>query len=534
MSQKEQSYCQRKALPESEVPLHERIQQIMATRNEWNLYRRKCDFTGDEIISAYRPDSPYKVYKNEIWWGDEWDALDYGQDFDFTRSFFEQFQELRFKVPREGTSIFNSENCDFNSHTRESRNCYLNSLVAKCEDTHYSYWVVNDHDVLDCIMTNNSTKCYWCVDVENCYDCAVLQDSKDSSNCYFSYDLKNCKNCIFSNNLVGKEYYIENQQVTKEEFERVKEEFLNGSHEKFEQAKEKFQEIKDRATHRFAHNINCENVTGDHLLNSRNCELVFDGNDNEDAFNVVSLANSKDCYNVHSAGWPGCEEVYFCGVSRGSQDIAFCTYSWFSSGLMYSDSMSSCHDCFGCVGLKQKRNCILNKEYSKEEYERLKSKIIEHMKQTGEWGQFFPYEISPFAYNESAAQDYFPLNKDEAPTWTDFIQPKPKVSKTVTVDKIPDNSRETNNEILDWAIVCEVSGKPFKLIPAELKFYQEQGFPIPRQHPQVRHKNRNKMRNPYRLFERICSKCGKPIQSSYDATRKEKVYCEQCYLAKIY
>jgi len=29
--------------------------------------------------------------------------------------------------------------------------------------------------------------------------------------------------------------------------------------------------------------------------------------------------------------------------------------------------------------------CILNKQYSKEEYEELVPKIIEHMQKTGEW-----------------------------------------------------------------------------------------------------------------------------------------------------
>jgi hypothetical protein len=413
-NKKEASFCERKGFPISNLEPHERIQKIMATRNEMNLYRRKCDYSNEEIISAYRPNCKFKVYKNDIWWGDSWDALDYGREFDFDRPFFEQFIEQQAVVPREGTSIFNSENCNYNSHTRESRNCYLNSLVAKCENTHYSYWVVNDHDVVDSIMTNNSTKCYWCVDLENCYECTVLQDSKDSSNCYFSYDLKNCKNCIFSSNLIGKEYFVENKKVSKKEFEKIKSEYLCGSNKKFQQAHKKFEEIKLNAVHRFAHNINCEKVTGDHLYDSRNCSLVFDGNNNEDAYNVVSLADSKDCYNIHSAGWPHCEEIYFSGVSRGSTDVAFSIYSWFSSGLRYCDSMNSSHDCFGCIGLKRKKNCILNKQYTKEEYEELVPQIIKHMKQTKEWGNFFPPEASPFAYNESAAQNYFPLTKAQA------------------------------------------------------------------------------------------------------------------------
>ena len=55
-------------------------------RNERSLYSRKCDAIGETIISIYAPDSPYKAYKSDYWYGDKWDALAYGRDFDFTRA----------------------------------------------------------------------------------------------------------------------------------------------------------------------------------------------------------------------------------------------------------------------------------------------------------------------------------------------------------------------------------------------------------------------------------------------------------------
>lgn len=33
------------------------------------------------------------------------------------------------------------------------------------------------------------------------------------------------------------------------------------------------------------------------------------------------------------------------------------------------------------------------------------------MQLTGEWGEFFPHELSPFCYNETVAQDYFPIDQ---------------------------------------------------------------------------------------------------------------------------
>jgi hypothetical protein len=66
---------------------------------------------------------------------------------------------------------------------------------------------------------------------------------------------------------------------------------------------------------------------------------------------------------------------------------------------------------FGCCGLKKGKNCILNRAYSAQEYETHCGKIIDHMKSTGEWGEFFPHELSPFGYNETVAQEYFPMTE---------------------------------------------------------------------------------------------------------------------------
>ena len=91
------------------------------------LYKRKCDFTGEEMITVHHQDIPQKVYKQEVWWSDKWDPKDYGRDYDFSRSFFEQWLDLFRDVPlpalyTEYSSMINSEYCNAAS---TDRNCYL-------------------------------------------------------------------------------------------------------------------------------------------------------------------------------------------------------------------------------------------------------------------------------------------------------------------------------------------------------------------------------------------------------------------------
>ncbi|MBU0626695.1 hypothetical protein KKH82_04680 [Patescibacteria group bacterium] len=81
---------------------------------------------------------------------------------------------------------------------------------------------------------------------------------------------------------------------------------------------------------------------------------------------------------------------------------------------MYCSCCRNIKDCFGCISLNNAQYCILNKQYTKVEYETLVPKIIEHMTKTEERGEFFPSSISPFGYNETVASEYYHLTKEEA------------------------------------------------------------------------------------------------------------------------
>jgi len=176
----------------------------------------------------------------------------------------------------------------------------------------------------------------------------------------------------------------------------------------------------------------------------------------------------------------------------------------------------------------------LNKQYSKEEYEKLKAKLIEHMTKTGEWGEFFPAQISPCAYNETVAMEYMPISKEEALKkgykWKD-------ISKREFVKQkyeIPDLIDDVPSSICDEVLACVDCGKNFKIIPQEFKFYKERVLPIPCKCPDCRHLDRMAIRTPRKLWDRKCGKCGAGIISTYEPSRPEKVYCAKCYEREVY
>ncbi len=166
------------------------------------------------------------------------------------------------------------------------------------------------------------------------------------------------------------------------------------------------------------------------------------------------------------------------------------------------------------------------------------AKIIEHMKSTGEWGQFFPPALSLHGYNETMAIDFFPLSKTEAVKkgfkWSEIPEQAIKVEKSISADKLPDDIKQIPDDILDWAIICQETKRPYRIQPQELKFYRKKGLSIPHIHPDVRYIRRFDTLKPPHLYTRACAKCGTSIQTTYSPDRPEKVYCEMCYLKEIY
>ena len=137
-----------------------RQQRRACFRNELKLYKRKCDSTGGEVVSIYRPETKVIAYSPKVWWGDGWNPLEYGQEFDFSRPFFEQFQELRSKVPR--LTIFgkSNENSDYTNHTDHAKNSYMSADVGFSEDIYYGKWVINCRNLVDCYQLEKSERCF--------------------------------------------------------------------------------------------------------------------------------------------------------------------------------------------------------------------------------------------------------------------------------------------------------------------------------------------------------------------------------------
>jgi len=506
-----------------------RSQRRMSFRNERTLYHRKCDLTGKQMVTMFSPESPYVIYDQEEWWTDKWDPMDYGQDFDFSRPFFEQFKELQLKVPRMSLSVISSENSTYTNYALGNRDSYLLYTADYNEECAYGRMALRNLSSFDFDYADDNRFCYECTDVYKCYQCFFCQKVENSSDLAFCYNLQSCKNCLFCANLTNQEYCIFNEKVSKEEYEKKRREVFS-SRSVFEIAREKAQDFFLKFPRKALENLNCENALGNYLKNCRTAEYCYDSHDLEDCNFCSNLTGAKDCYDWDFFG--GSELCYeMVSSAYKLHKCAFCMNNWEGfSNLYYCDLMLGNDNCFGCVGLRKKKYCILNKQYTKEEYEKLVPRIIEHMITTSEWGQFFPMWCSPFAYNETIANVHYPLTREEVLErgWRWHGELELKAYKGPAY-KIPDRIGDVQDDICKAILICEKTGKPYKIIPQELEFYRSFSLPIPRYCPDQRHIDRMALRNPRILYDRQCDHCHKVIKTTYSPDRPEKVFCEPCY-----
>jgi hypothetical protein len=173
-------------------------------------------------------------------------------------------------------------------------------------------------------------------------------------------------------------------------------------------------------------------------------------------------------------------------------------------------------------------------------------------------GEFFPPECSYFSYNESVAQDYFPLSRDTVEEangrWQEEFQ-MTAGKETILIGEIPDAIDDVPKSIVNEVLACEKCARNYRIVPAELAFYQRMKIPIPRCCFYCRNKDRFALRNPFTLWERQCdcagtgdkkgrygnsashehgaNPCEIKFSTPFSSERKEVVYCERCYQSEI-
>ena len=333
------------------------------------------------------------------------DAPEKSLPIDEGTSFLDQFKNLHKIVPLQPMYHIgnDSENCDFADVIMGGKNVYLSTTIMDTvENVAYSaFCYPRATDVYNSFLACQwSTNIYMSGRVTNSHNIFYSRYISDSANIWFSTNLIGCSECIGCHDLQNQKYCIGNTALEKSIYEIEKKKIL--------QDKKKFMDFYLHITTRPMVNIASENVTGNAIIKSHNIENGGWINNMHDCRNIWigegGIDGSYHIYDSIDIGGRKTEDVYWwVGIGAGSTKIFCSSQITDCFSIYYSYFLDHCSYCIGCIGLMNKSYCILNKQYTKEEWEILAEKIFASMESDGTLGEFFPASMNPFYFNDTLA-----------------------------------------------------------------------------------------------------------------------------------
>lgn len=536
----------------------------MAHINTRNLYLRRLQQGHGPVISMYSQDKELNIVEDKLWHDpNHFDFFSYGTSYDFTLPFFTQFHALWKRVPlphlqRAYSSLENSEYCNA---VADLKNCYLMINADYNESCSYGFSVEDSKFCVDLSISNKCELCYQVTNLRNCYHCLFCDNCENCSNLHWCKDCVGCTDCFGCIGLRHKHYHVNNEPVTKEEYERVVKKYDTKSYKAQMQAQHECEQFFVKHPRKYMHGSSNENVEGDYIYQSKDVKESFLVKKAEHCKyahfidHTTNTTNHAYDYTMFGVGADYIYECAWCGLNVNN--LKFCLWNYGASDMEYCIGCHYSKHLFGCMGLQHKQYCILNQQYTKEEYEALIPRIKKHMMDIPyidrrgsiyRYGEFFPSELSPFDYNQTLAREFMPLSKEEviaqSMTWHEMQERPPLHS--MHPDELPESIDMIDDHTLTTPILCKSylddpskalehhCTQYFKIIPQEREFYRSMGLAVPRHCPNSRHFHRLQRLNPFHLWTRSCQQCGITLRTSYAPERPEIVWCENCYVRNIY
>ncbi len=513
-----------------------RIRHLGSFWPHFHLHQRKCDGSGKKIISTYSDECPYPVWHKDYWVKNSNPPQ---AEFDFNRNVFEQMWELFQKCPLPHNIGVGNENCEYTDDWFYSKNCFLSHSGFKDEDVRYSYRARNSSD---CEFVAFCFDCELCVDVvnsRNCFNVIYALNCRTLTDSAFCYDCRNCTNCLFCSNLRGQKYCIANKQYSKEDYEKELAKWDFSSRTTYEKAKDRFFEMmREHAWHRALSVDNCTGSTGNYLENAGDCENCFFINGSEDCVNSVRSVSGKDKTCLDGVAHFGGELLYnVCTAQDGCYDVKSSYNLINCSYAEYCANCLNCKNCFGCAGLVNQKFHIFNKAYSENDYHKLKSQIINLMKEQGNYGKFFPGYFSPVAYDESWSAVHFLLEHEEQKSLGFRVNARSsneRPDSSLDASEVPDSPSDADASIENHIYWDPMSKKPFRITKTDLAFANKMKTPLNNTYYTSRLKeNFCWMQYEGSVRETKCSKSGVEIKTGWPEVFDSRILSEDEYLKII-
>ncbi|KKQ70277.1 MAG: Epidermal growth factor receptor [Candidatus Peregrinibacteria bacterium GW2011_GWA2_38_36] len=280
--------------------------------------------------------------------------------------FFEDLQKLRDREPRNALVNIDAINSAYCSYCYKNKSCYLIYASDYNEDCLNSYFIYYLKDSAECAYCYKCELCFECIDCDSCYSCNYTKDSRTSSDLQYCDDCNTCDMCFGCVGLRQKKHHIFNKDFESREAYLVKVAEIKKqmSHEDI---LKKVMELRFQVPILFMHQLQNEKSLGDYLYNSKGAFACFDSRQMFDSMymnNTIDCKDCMDCSNFYHKN----ELCYECVAGTYLYNSNYCYSCFESRDLQFCENLHNCNNCFGCCYLKRREYCILNQQFTPEEY----------------------------------------------------------------------------------------------------------------------------------------------------------------------
>jgi hypothetical protein len=543
MDEEELAWYRRFNVPPSKYSPTSRMIYLLSFFTGYQWWYNKHAETGAPVITAVHPATGYKVLPDKEWFAKDFQVIN--TEIKPDQNFFEQLYSLSLKIPLNASRNYVEPENSVALASLGDINSYF-VLACQSKNTLFSISARKTEDSCEIFNCDAVSRSYQIVHSQRIHNCRYVMESADCVNSYFLFDCRNCENCFGATNQRNKKYLWFNEQLNREEYEGRLSEVDFGSRQQMQEHTKRFEMfLKEKSIWPENFNEKTENCIGEYLNGCHDCKYSFSISKPSQNMYWTAFNSGGEENVVFTCGGYGSHDVYYNAAVGGSFNTLF---SLFSSRLQSCEFCVSCYDsefCFGCVGLNKKKYCILNQQYTEEEYWKKVDEIKTKMLVRGEYGEFLPGKFSSSYYSESGATIYY-LSDDEfgKKMGAHFFDPESEgaigreLSDSTTIKDaslVPDNIKDL--EVEAWAkipLYDAVYDRRFAFLKPELEFYKQEGIAPPNNHFMPRVRSLLWHANSSVIEKQNCTKCQKEILVAINKTFKNrKIYCHACYLKHL-
>lgn len=534
LDEKEIEICHRFKVPPCRIEPMTRMNYLNGFSNGLAIFWKPQALTGKPILSAIHPDLPFRIVSGKEYQTVE--NLDFGFNYAADQTVFNQVWQLL------TTTLFNAtRNADVDdwslvTGSAKTRNSFICSggIYKNC---FYAVSSIFSENSINLNSVEGASGSFSVGGSQKIANSAFVFESRSCFSSAFLFDCIECEHCFGAVNKRHKKFIWFNEQLSESEYNaRIKQIDLSDRRQVKKGWNKFINLISEKGVWPSEHGLGNTESNGERLFNCVRCKECFFEHASTDCYRCrIGIELQNSCY---ASGSAYANNYYLVTGGTFGANCKMTSACYSSINLEYCLECTNCEYCFGCVNLVNKKFCVFNKQYQKEEYWSLVDQIKCDMLEHGEYGQFFPAKMSVPGFQHSIGNFFLHYSHEDCRRFGaltvnlahgQIYAPAIDMTKVRQADEIPEKLEDCES-FVDIPIYDKALGRYFSVLPAEYEIYKDKHWPFPTEHYATRLTHLLDFTYGPIPEDKICASCSQTTTTyNNQAFPNRRIYCHDCY-----